>query len=63
MRQTYTVNGRVFTLFGRSIRVEGIINFFYFDRPVSEADVQQLAKLIELGRQEKIDELKRVLDI
>ena len=63
MRQTYTIKGRVFTLFSRSIRVEGISDFFFYDRPVEKKDVTQLAKLIELGRQDKVDELKNVLDM
>lgn len=63
MRQTYTVNGRAFTLFGKSIRVEGIADFFFYDRPVEKKDVTQLVKLIELGRQEKADEIKRALDL
>lgn len=63
MRQVYTVNGRKFKLFSRSIQVEGIADFFFYDRPVEKKDVVHLVELIELGRQEKIDEIKQVLDI
>ena len=63
MRETHIVNGRNFTLFSRSIRVEGIADFFFYDRPVEKKDITQLVKLIELGRQEKIDQIKYVLDL
>jgi hypothetical protein len=63
MREKYTVNGRVFTLYGKSIQVEGIADFFFYNRPVEKKDVTHLVKLIELGRQEKIDQIKYVLDL
>ena len=63
MREKYTLDDRVFTLYGKSIQVEGIADFFFYNRPVEKRDVMQLAKLSELGRQEKIAEIKNIFDI
>ena len=62
-RKIYTVNGRTFKLFSQSIKIEGMTRFVFYGRPVDKDDVDQLVKLIDLGKKDKMAEIKFVLNV
>lgn len=61
-KQTVKVKGVSFSLYEKSIRVEGVTCTYFFNREVTRSDAKELAALIELGKRRKAEEIEKAFD-
>jgi len=50
-------------MFEKSIQVSGLTHPIFFGREVTEKDVRDLAKLVELGREDMRNSIKKLLEL
>lgn len=61
MKKKILISGIEFIIFEKSIKVDGIVSVFFFNREVSIEDAQQLAHLIVIGRNQLKTDLRNLL--
>jgi len=61
MSRNVALDDILYTLYEKSIKVQGVATVFYYARPVTEDDMRMLHKIYKLGREAQKSETKEAL--